>query len=203
MFAEKKQSYLSIGGMKAFKARLTLQKKIVATPRLVYDPTNETNEKLGQLYPPDTKAFLYYTTPPGRPRIAGELRLRVIPGDDPASFASGSDLLRKNGQPWSRPLHVLPKCYTVIYEKLREDGLIPDDLHAALSAFPKKTFRYSLSQHLFTIHDTFIIDCAKGAPLLSVITEKGMEALAFRQSLFDNRITLRVAPYKSKPYKGT
>ena len=37
-------------------------------------------------YPTDTKAFLYYSTSREKPRIAGELRLRVISSDDAASF---------------------------------------------------------------------------------------------------------------------
>ena len=48
----------------------------------------------------------FYTTPcqKKKPRIAEELRLRVTSSDDPASFDSGSDLLRTDGLPWSRPL---------------------------------------------------------------------------------------------------
>ena len=34
-----------------------------------------------------------------------------VVNDDPASFESGSDLLRTNGQIWSRPLYVFPKFY--------------------------------------------------------------------------------------------
>ena len=200
MFAENKQPYFSIGHLKSFQARITLHKETVITPRLSYDSTFQIDGTQGRPYPPDTNVFLYYTTPPGRPRIAGELRLRLISNHDP-SFASGSDLLRINDQPWSRPLHILPQCYTVIYEKLREERLIPDDLHAALSAFPKKISKYSQSQHLFTLHDTFIIDFAKSAPILSVVTEKGTETLAFRQSFFEKRTMHRVKPYK--PYEGT
>ena len=197
MFAEKKQPYLSIGNMKGFRVRLTLHKKSVLAPKLFYDSTFQTDGRQGRPFPPDTKAFLYYATPPERPRIAGELRLRVI-SDDDSSFASGSDLLRTNGRPWSRPLHVLPQCYTAIYKKLREEQLIPDDLHAALSAFPNKIARYSSSQHLFTLHDTFIIDFANYAMNLSVITEKGIKLVCFAGHWLDDRAKNGV-----KPYKGT
>jgi hypothetical protein len=86
-------------------------------------------------YPPDTKSFLYYFTPPEKPRIAAELRLRVTSTGEPTSFETGSDLLLRNGQPWSRPLCVLSKYNKPLYEKLREDGFIPDDLDAILSTF--------------------------------------------------------------------
>ena len=55
-------------------------------------------------YPPDTKAFLYCSMSPEKPRISGELRLRVTSSDDAASFESGSDLLQLDDQPWSRAL---------------------------------------------------------------------------------------------------
>ena len=174
---------------------VTLHKgTIPSSPPLVYDQT----DRMLSSYPPDTKVFLYYTTPPGKPRIAGEIRLRVVSSDHPTSFASGSDLMRKNGQLWSRPLHVLPKYYKAIYEKLREEGLVPDDLHAALLALPKQNFRYSRSQFLFTLRDTFIIDFHKSAQHLCVVTEKGMETLPFVKLSSEKR-----GPYRTRPYKGT
>jgi hypothetical protein len=80
--------------------------------------------------PTKLEAFLYYFTSPEKPRIAGELRFRVTSSDDPASFESGSDLLKSNGQPWSRPLFVVSRLYIPLYEKLREERLVPDDLDA-------------------------------------------------------------------------
>jgi hypothetical protein len=69
---------------------------------------------------------------PEKPRIAGNLRFRVTSSDDPSSFESGSDLLLVDGQPWSRPLHALPKYYLPLYDKLREEQLISDDLDKVL-----------------------------------------------------------------------
>jgi hypothetical protein len=115
----------------------------VLAPRLFYDMTwldNESGSRIYPLYPTDTKAFLYYFTSPNKPHIAGELRLRVAPSNDFSSFESGSDLLKPNGQPWSRPLYVLPKHYIPLYEKLREDRLVPDDLDAVLSTFTQKSY---------------------------------------------------------------
>ena len=86
-------------------------------------------------YPPDTTAFLYYSTSPERPPISGELRLRVASSDDHASFESGSDLLLVNGQLWSRSLYVVSKFYPPLYEKLREEGFVSDELNAILSTF--------------------------------------------------------------------
>jgi len=161
--------------------------------RLAYDrigPPGTTRP-----YPPCTKAFLYYTTPPGRPRIAGELRLRITSSDDPASFASGSDLLRGNGQPWSRPLYIISKIYLPLYEKLREEGLVPDDLDAILSTFSHKCLIYSMGQLLYTLNDTFIVDFTSDGQYFPIITERGMGTLPFRRQFFDNRGSRESTPY--------
>ena len=146
-------------------------------------------------YPPDTKAFLYYFTSPEKPRIAGELRLRVTSSDDPASFESGSDLLRANGQLWSRPLHSLPKYYPLLYEKLREELLVPDDLDTMLiSTFSQKSTN-SRSQLLYTLNDTFFIDFSTKDLFLFVVTEQGVGSLTFFRPFRDNRDRRNVSPY--------
>jgi hypothetical protein len=96
-------------------------------------------------------------TLPEKPRIAAELRLRVTSSGDPTSFESGSDLLKLNGQPWSRPLCVLSKYYKPLYEKLREDRLVPDDFDTILSTLTSGFPRYNRSQLLYTLNDTFIV----------------------------------------------
>jgi hypothetical protein len=195
MFAEKKQQCFSVGNLRYFGPSVVLHKGPVIIPRLVYLGSRLLGRSYRRPFPADTKGFLYYATPPGKPRIAGELRLRVVSSDDPASFASGSDLLLRNGQPWCRPLHVLPKYYTVLYEKLREERLIPDDLHAALLAIPKTFPSYSRSQFLYTLHDTFIIDFSKYGQHLCVVTEKGIELLTCIGLFSDGRAMSRQEPY--------
>jgi hypothetical protein len=116
--------------------------------------------------PTDNKVFLYYFTPPGKPRIAGELRLRVAPNDD--SFESGSDLLELNGQ----PLCVLLNHYIPLYQKPREEKLAPDVSDTVLSTFPPGPPRY---QFLYTLNDTVTIDFGTRL-FFYVITEQGMES---------------------------
>jgi hypothetical protein len=152
-------------------------------------------------FPSGTKAFLYYFIPPEKPRIAGELRLRVTSSNDPASFESGSDLLRPNGrQPWSRPLFILQKCYPPLYEKLREEGLVPDDLNRKLFRLSLKDTGYCFNRRrLYTLNDTFIIDfstMAKGSYFF-VVTEKGIKKLRIHQLFVDSR-----KKCKGKPFTG-
>jgi hypothetical protein len=149
---------------------------------------------------PVSRAFLYYFTSPDKPRIAGELRFRVASSDDPASFESGSDLLKPNGQPWSRPLYVLSKYYTPLYEKLREDRLVPDDLDAVLStSFPPPFPKYRRSQLLYTLNDVFILDFSFRGLRFFVITEQGMKRLRMHSPIFDSRVNFRRG---GTPYTG-
>ena len=94
---------------------------------------------------------------PEKPRVAGELHLRVTSSDS-ASFKSASDLLRTVGQVWMRPLFALSKYYPPLYRKLREDRLILDDLATALSSLPSKRYIYSPSHYLYTLDNTFFLD---------------------------------------------
>ena len=140
---------------------------ILMKPRkLVYPP-----------FPSDTKAFLYYFTPPDKPRIAGELRLRVASSDQPESFKSGSDLLGLDGQPWSLSVYAVSKQYSSLYEKLRDEGLVPDDLDAVLSTFPSNPKYRHHNRPLHTLNDTFVVDFSRHLRTLSIVTEQGMEKL--------------------------
>ena len=146
-------------------------------------------------FPPGTKAFLYYFMSPGKPRIAGELRLRVASSNDPASFKSGSDLLLLNGQPWTRPLTVLSKLYPPLYDKLREEGFVPNDLDTVLSTFPPAEFRYRRTQLLYTLNDPFIVDFSSNELNLIVITEQGIRNLRFCSLFRDGRHMRNCTPY--------
>jgi len=115
---------------------------------------------------------------PEKPRIAGELRLRVTSSNDAAYFESGSDLMRTDGQIWSRPLYSLSKYFVPLYEKLREERLLPDDLDTVLSTFP---FDFS------TRKSTFL-----------VVTEQGVESLVMEQAFSDHRVIHQC----KRPYTG-
>ncbi|EJF56131.1 hypothetical protein DICSQDRAFT_175189 [Dichomitus squalens LYAD-421 SS1] len=88
-------------------------------------------------FPPNTAGFLYYHIPPYSPPLAGELRFRITPAPDPASFYEGSDLLTEYGIPWKIPLlHMTDKKgYTRLQTLLLRDGLVtPQLLDVATSA---------------------------------------------------------------------
>ena len=186
-FAEKKQKRLNIGGLQSFQLHiisLLKQWSPLRFPRLYYGKMTSLKNAS---YPPDTKAFLYYFIPPGKPRIAGELRLRVASSDDLTSFESGSDLLLINGRTWTRPLCTLSNHYLPLYKKLREDQLIPDDLDAFLSTLHQKRYNFGRSHLIHTLHDTFIVDFSANSSVFLAITEQGVGELLFERIFFDGR----------------
>jgi hypothetical protein len=197
--AEKKQECLDISGRKSFRPYTLLleQSRAVKVNSLHYESGLKRDESPHASYPPDTKGFLYYSMLPGRPRIAGEIRFRVTSSDDPASFESGSDLLRANGLPWFRPLCVLSKIILPLYEKLKEEQFIPDDLDKVLLNFPSVRLRYRTSQILYTLNDTFIIDFSRQEFNLFAITEQGAKDIAFDKTFHDVR-----GIYNRSPYTG-
>jgi hypothetical protein len=186
-FAEKKQQRLHIGGSYTLKPILNYTRPVT----LDYDILHTKRQR----YPPNTKAFLYYSTAPGKPRIAGELRLRVASSDDFASFESGSDLLLLNGRLWARPLYTLSKFYVPLYEKLREDGLISDDLDTVLSTMPTEKILFRRSKLFYTLYDTFVIDFSNISTIFIVVTEQGVERLLFENIFFDARGMCKSTPY--------
>jgi hypothetical protein len=146
-------------------------------------------------YPLSVKGFLYYFTKPDKPPLSGELRMRVTSSDDPASFESGSDFKKPNGQPWSRPLFVVSRSYTPLYEKLREERLVPDDLDAVLPTLHRRSPK---GQFLYTLNDTFFVDFGADTYYITVLTEQGIEVLKVI-GLFSEH---RISDGKRQPYIG-
>jgi hypothetical protein len=154
----------------------------------MYDVKFESGIRTKLSYPPDTKAFLYYYTSPEKTRLEGELRFRVASSDDPASFESGSDLMKINGRAWSRPLFALSKLHPPLYEKLREELLVPDDLDAILSTFPHRISSHRRSQLLYRLNDTFIVNFSAYKLYVTVITEQGVETLRLYGLFSESRV---------------
>jgi hypothetical protein len=188
-FAEKKQERFHLGKLKAFRPRVSLlkQSSLAKAEPMEYDGVSRMGSWKRVEFPPDIRAFLYYSMPPGKPRIGGELRLRVTSSDDPASFESGSDLLQKNGRAWARPLYPLSKYHPLLYEKLREDQFVQDDLDAVLSNLPTKHVLYRRSSLLYSINESFIVDFSTYQSNIFVITERGVGRLVLHQIFTDNR----------------
>jgi hypothetical protein len=122
-------------------------------------------------FPEGTRGFLYYNPPKvGVPLAAGELRFRVTPGNNPASFVQGSDLLLETGLPWSVPLLAMVeksetvkqgRHYQPIRQLLLDDGFITPALletcAALVNSNRRQPYRGSRIIHSFgqLFHITF------------------------------------------------
>ena len=205
-FAEKKQQRFRIGYQRTTKVYVSLRNQwsgVNLDYNHCYDCSKGTQTWKRHPFPSDTNAFLYYFIPPEKPRIAGELRLRVTSSDDPASFKSGSDVLLPNGRPWSRPLSILPKKISPLYEKLREEGFVPDDLDRVLLTLPTiiQSLRYNSNrQRLYTLNDTFIVDFTNIRSFL-FITERAVE-MKTHFGIFDRREKFAGAPFTGAHFKS-
>ncbi|KAI1783720.1 hypothetical protein LXA43DRAFT_1067387 [Ganoderma leucocontextum] len=106
--------------------RIILRSTDPLTARLARNPEFHGLLWSSKMYPPGTHGFMYYHTPPSSSPLAGELRFRVTPSRDPASFATGSDLLTERGIPWRYPLYkiVCRPNYRDIVALLLQDGLV-------------------------------------------------------------------------------
>ena len=161
-----------------------------------------------QMWPDNSKGFLYYHAPPNRPRIAGEVRLRLTPANDPSTFEQGSDLCFIDttnpnddstlSQPWRRPLYSLATNLATrpLYEKLIEDGFIPPDLDKAIQSLPKLRFMYSRCQFVHSINDTFILDLSSDWITIASISESGILPIQLLRQFRDFRIN-------QNPYTGS
>ena len=111
-----------------------------------------------------------------------------------------------DGQLWSRPLYSLSKYYVPLYEKLREDRLLPDDLVTALalSTFPLRKIFYHRSHFHYTLNDTFTVDFSKRRSFFIVVIEQGVEGLVLNQVFCDHRAMHRgKRPYTGALYKSS
>ena len=83
-----------------------------------------------------------------------------------------SDLLRTDGVCHGRVHFILfQNPITSLYEKLRQDQLIPDDLDGALATIPKNLIQYSRNSVLYTLNDTFILNVSHSTPYFFAVIE--------------------------------
>ncbi|KAJ6469012.1 hypothetical protein C8R47DRAFT_1150898 [Mycena vitilis] len=78
-------------------------------------------------FPPDTRGFLYYRSPPHQSPLAGGIRFRVAEQPDKAGFLAGHDLMMAHGLPWHIPIWELleRRRFASIAKILAADGFTP------------------------------------------------------------------------------
>jgi len=159
-------------------------------------------------FPKGTRGFLYYHPPdPGAPPAAGHVRFRLTPGNDPATFIQGSDLLIPNGSPWGTSLLVMAgetlrgsPNYQLIRQHLINDGLVTPCLLETCTTMMKATGRHIPRRGSRIIHSfgqLFCVDFDREKFYFFTLT---MNQLRFHQfGLFaESRTNGPLIPYMGK-----
>ncbi|KAJ7119221.1 hypothetical protein C8R43DRAFT_1077120 [Mycena crocata] len=120
-------------------------------------------------FPHGSKGFLYYHSEPHWTALEGGIRFRVAPEGNPASFASGKDLLLPSGFTWQV---ILPQLacrtdYLLTGQQLLREGLVTEEqLSRCRALFAGK--RISPQYTLFRIDSPFIVNFASKLSLTVV-----------------------------------
>nr|GAT58291.1 predicted protein [Mycena chlorophos] len=107
------------------------------------------------LFPPDTRGFLYFRSPPEQHPFAGALRFRVAEEPTREAFLGGRDLSTPHGLPWEIPVWELAtlRDYTEFGAILKKDHFLPDafaDSLTALKVVRASNFITALGQPFLT-----------------------------------------------------
>jgi hypothetical protein len=112
-------------------------------------------------FPDQTHGFFYYVPGPAHAPVAGEVRFRITPSAKRTGFKRGHDLLLPSSpMPWRVPLVSIiqsKRNHLHMYERLCEDGVINNDLVAAVREHESSSTRrkrttpilHSLSQPFY------------------------------------------------------
>ena len=166
--------------------------------RLGYTPARD-------VFPPNTRGFLYYYTPPKAPLLAGELRFRCA--NNLEGFSNGKDLLCPDKfNPWSIPLHELANraSFVTLAEQLMFDGLVSQ---ITLDKWNKKaidTFtgnpRECGAPHpvLYYLRQPLLIRFDRSTSLIYTVTKDNVALCALHKLTIHKSQKVDFLPYRGK-----
>jgi hypothetical protein len=140
-------------------------------------------------FPPDTRGFLYYHTPPKAPPFVGDVRFRLA--NDLDSFHDGEDLLSDdNTVPWTIPSYSLANHVNAcLREQLLLDGLISQmTLDEWARIKPGQRVLYYLRQPFFLRFRTFFF-------AFYTATREHIGRCGLTNPVVDRRSSRPVSPY--------
>lgn len=197
-FLSRGQDWLNLSSVSRPTIRVFANDRESKPVRLAYDYDNpgSATRRARKAWPPHSQGFLYYSSPANRPRIAGELRFRPTPANDPSAFAHGTDLgfaqPLATAQPWKRPLYSIATNTGLrpFYEKLLDEHLVPPDLAKSIASLPKITFMYSRCHLIHTLYDPFALDVSADWFSVVAISENGIATTDLLHQFRDLRFNL-------------
>ena len=158
---------------------------------------NESNWNATGPFPPNTRGFFYYHTPPKAPPLIGEIRFRCANTLD--DFHNGEDLLSKDKfqTPWSIPLYTLANYayYAKWGEQLVLDNLVTQATLDKWVISAKRNVRrdrpvlYYLTQPFFFRFNSHTI-------AFYAVTKDGISSYTPNNPMKDKRLRYNI------PYRG-
>ncbi len=124
-------------------------------------------------FPQDTQGFLYYHAPKWAPQLAGQLRFRITPSSDPATFSSGRDLTWR-GLPWHKSLFSMSASQSkMLPQMLIRDGLVTEHL---ITTCKNRSLKNSTSI-IYALHQPFCLHLNYVQNLYIINTSSGKETV--------------------------
>ena len=129
--------------------------------------------------------FLYYHQPPRAPPLAGVLRFRLTASRDPATFASGVDLITKLGIPWYIPLPSIAsrKTYGPIRPLLTDvDETVTPQVMELAARYPSKfaTGNVRAARYLHSFGQTFDLPLQSSRHSFTFVGKEGLTQAILR-----------------------
>ncbi|KAF8884625.1 hypothetical protein BD779DRAFT_1536154 [Infundibulicybe gibba] len=152
---------------------VTIRSSTLGCARLKYCASRKRGEKFRDLtFPVGTHGFFYYYSPPGLPYFAGEVRFRITPSTDPASFATGVDL--------STPT---------------DSGLVTPAMLQHCETMARKLVKKHLQNVLYTLDFPFYLRFNTQAQLFWAAGESQCQRLRLASVFTDRRCRKLLLPY--------
>ncbi|OBZ70111.1 hypothetical protein A0H81_09836 [Grifola frondosa] len=170
---------------------------------ILYDSGSALFSDPQGVVPPATSGFLYYRTPPPKaPPAAGEIRFRLTPDDDPASFNIGKDLLLPDDTPWHIDLLCIPNFpqLQVLTDVLQRDGLVSPALITECMRLCGGTHLPNNTRLLYALDQPFSLDLSRHNITTYILGQSDLKRHIFPNMFTD---TLRHLPQIFHPYKGS
>ncbi|GLB38767.1 hypothetical protein LshimejAT787_0506320 [Lyophyllum shimeji] len=158
--------------------------------KIGYEPDQTHKRGVGRRlsFPPDARGFLYYHCDPSFPPTAGEIRFRLTPDDNPATFEHGTDLIDRDGLPWSIPLWKIANTASLKEQVIRDELVQPELMRAVekvMSEYNSELVQGGTTSKIFTLRQIVPITCYE------VFTDSRSKVCPVPKSPYSGRILVR------------
>lgn len=137
-------------------------------------------------FPEGTRGFLYYFNPDFAPSWMGQLRFRVTDSSDPASFASGHDLLDPHGAlPLAWPLRTVmsSSLYQNLFRMLLHEKLVTRDTVAQVAGLWPNLHWKGGTRTIYAYKQPFYLDFQSPRFQLEIVGMEGGRLVVERMKL--------------------